>query len=198
MATDNNCPQDPSIPSVDNTALECSELFLTNCVLTVEAYPFLGIVKGRTLTKALSKINQKFVSMNSTVSTLETGLAALQPVYTKYSGFYGQTGTAAPTVTEKENTITTAPTITRTDVGDYLLTSVAGFPAGRTAVRAPEDIVTYTAGVETSRTVFSAERLTDDTIRLTSGTVVPGGAITLADDLLDADNSFLEIIIYNS
>ena len=198
MATSTNCPQDASLPAVDNTALACSELILTDCLLTTEAYPFLGVNKGKTVTRVLSKINQRFVSMNATIATNTTNITDLQPVYTKYSGFYGQSGVAAPTVTVKENTLTTAPTITRTSAGDYLLTLVAGFPSGRTVVRAPEPVVTYTAGVETSRTVFNAERLTDDTIRLTSGTKTPGGAITLSDGLLDADNSFLEILIYNS
>lgn len=70
MAQNNETPQ-PSydcngitIPTVDNTALECVEFVKTNCIKTSESYPFFGIAALETLTSALNKIVVRIKAVN--------------------------------------------------------------------------------------------------------------------------------------
>lgn len=54
---------DTSIPTVDETALECCELIGTNCVVTSEAVPCLRVGKGSTLTHLFSKLCKNLTNM---------------------------------------------------------------------------------------------------------------------------------------
>lgn len=69
---------DTSIPTVDETALECCELVGTNCVVTSEAIPCIRVGKGSTLTALFKKLCKylgeiSFLSLADTPSTY-TGL----------------------------------------------------------------------------------------------------------------------------
>jgi hypothetical protein len=53
-----------TIPTVDETALECNEFIKTNCIKTSESYPFFGIAALETLTSAFDKIVVRIKAVN--------------------------------------------------------------------------------------------------------------------------------------
>lgn len=48
-----------NIPEVDNTPIECEDIISTNCVATIEDYPYFGTVEGDLLTVLLNSIRAK-------------------------------------------------------------------------------------------------------------------------------------------
>jgi hypothetical protein len=53
-----------TIPTVDESAIECSEFVSTNCIKTPQAYTYLGISNLETLTSVITKIINKFKTVN--------------------------------------------------------------------------------------------------------------------------------------
>ena len=115
---------DPSVPTVDNSAIECCELTPSNCVVTSEYQSFFKIAKGKTLTYVMDTI-AKFVKKNR----MDIADLKLLHTYSEYSSMLTQAGTSAPVSTEVFNTIGgTAPTYSRTSPGKFLLTLAGAFP----------------------------------------------------------------------
>lgn len=65
-----NC-NDTNIPAVDDTALECCEIYSTNCIVTAEAVPCLAVGKGSTLTKLFRKLCTALTNLSNKITTLE-------------------------------------------------------------------------------------------------------------------------------
>jgi hypothetical protein len=84
-----------TIPTVDNTALECTEFVKTNCIKTSKSYPFFGIANLETLTSALDKIMQKVKAINEKATKSGRGIAVfVQPIAPTQGDFnvkYGST-----------------------------------------------------------------------------------------------------------
>lgn len=54
----NSCPE-VTIPTTDNSSLECIEFHATNCVKTSINYPYLAVSENETLTSVFTKIVNK-------------------------------------------------------------------------------------------------------------------------------------------
>lgn len=180
---------EPNKPTVDNTALGCTELISTDCIVAAESNLYLKWAKGALLTKVLTLIA-------NAIMKLTTAQTTYLPTYTSYVVVLEQTGVAVPTVAfTPNNSAVLAPTYTYTAAGEYVLTSTGSFIEGKTVIVAPSNRPTYALGVETQLEEFYAERIDDDSIGIKSALRVAGTS-TLTDGLLDGTNTILEIRIY--
>lgn len=180
---------DPNIPTVDNTSLVCDDLISTKCVLAEEADTYLRYGTGATLTIILASISRAFRS-------IRTSLTTFLPTYTTYVVALLQEGTGAPT--EEiiiSNTRALAPTYTRTDDGDYVITATGAFIVGKYVIMPPNNRATFDAGAEIRLDKFYCERIDDDRLFLKSSKDEGSGSV-LADELLDGVNTILEIRFY--
>ena len=180
---------DPTIPTVDNTALECKELVSTDCIIAKEADTYLRYGSGSTLTSILGLISRA-------IQKLTTAQNAYLPEYKSYLVALDQDGTSDPiegTVISNKALLT--PTLTRTGSGEYTLVSVGSFVATKTVILPPNNRPVFVAGEETQLDKFYAERVDDDTITIKTAREVAGTA-DLTDGLLDGVNTILEIRIY--
>jgi hypothetical protein len=86
---------DVTIPTVDNSTIECEELVSTNCVVTAKSYNFFGIGTSETVTSAIDKIMTKMKAINE--RTLKTGrgvavfVQSTEPTQTDFNTKYGST-----------------------------------------------------------------------------------------------------------
>lgn len=114
----NNC-QDVNKPSVDETQLECCNIYRTNCVVTSEADQKLGWAKGETLTKVLGVISQA-------IKTIKDKLKKVSNKET-YSALLTQTATNAPVISSEDNLVqAVTATAAYTNPGEYTLTFSQG------------------------------------------------------------------------
>lgn len=123
---------DPSIPTVNEDALECCELTPANCVVTSEYQEFFKIGKGKTLTYAINKI----ASVVKAIGVRVTNLEALHN-YSTFTAILTQDGTAtAPSATVVNNGLTGTPTPAwgYTSAGKYTLTITGAFTANKTII----------------------------------------------------------------
>lgn len=181
--------EEPSVPEVDNSTLECDDIISTQCIITEEANAFMQYGKGVTLTSVLEIISAKVYQMyNSLLDYL--------PAYKVHTIALLQTGTNIPSAaTVLDNRLSITPVYTRTSVGEYILTATGAFTSGKTVIIAPQSRTVFTAGVETTIDKFYVERIDDDSVSIK--TAQKNGAVTtLADGLLDGINTVLEIRVY--
>lgn len=130
MATNrNNGCSDPSIPSVNNNAKECCELYSANCVVTSEYQDYFKVGKGKTLTFLINKIASVVKSIGTSVNTLEA-LRDYREVY----AILNQSSTNAPTGTFVKNETYIAPTLARVSSGKYTLTIAGAFTGSKTFI----------------------------------------------------------------
>lgn len=118
----NKCP-DPSLPTVDESAIECCELTQTNCVVASEYQSFFKIGKGKTLTYVIDKIASFVQTNRNRISDLES-----RHLYKEYISFLNQSGTNAPVNVDTINEFNITPTYTRSGSGKYLLAMPGAFP----------------------------------------------------------------------
>lgn len=62
---------DTNIPTTDETALECCEVYSTNCVVTAEAVPCLSVGKGTTLTKLFKRLCTALANITNRITAVE-------------------------------------------------------------------------------------------------------------------------------
>lgn len=122
VKNNNECP-DPSLPTVDESSMECCELTPTNCVITSEYQDFFKIGKGKTLTYVLGVI-AKFVKKNKgDIDDLK-----LLHNYKEYTAKLTQALAVEPTSVEVVNELVPPVVYSYTSAGKYLLTSTGAFP----------------------------------------------------------------------
>jgi hypothetical protein len=84
---------DVTIPTVDNSHIECEELISTNCVVTAKSYNFFGIGVSETVTSAIDKIMTKMKAINEKSLKTGRGVAVFtqltEPTQTDFNTEYG-------------------------------------------------------------------------------------------------------------
>lgn len=153
---------DTSIPSVDESAVECCGATPSNCVIASEADSYLKFLKGATLTSILKVISDKFKSISKNFA------------YKEYVAVITQENTDAPTSFVVNNTYSGVTfTWSYTSAGEYLLTaSSAIFPLDETYLTCPSP----------SPQSFNIEIIVSTTTQIIIRTYDSSGV--LADDLL--------------
>jgi len=129
MSNECNGCGDPSIPTVNNEAKECCELYPANCVVTSEYQSYFKIGVGKTLTYVINTI-AKFVKKNQIrIDVLES----LRD-YKIVEGILDQEASDDPTGVFVKNETTVTPVLVRVNPGKYTLTMIGVFTAGKTFI----------------------------------------------------------------
>jgi hypothetical protein len=156
MGECNGCG-DPSVPTVNEDALECCELTPTNCVVTSDYQEYFKIGKGKTLTYAINKI----ASVVKAIAVRVTNLEALHN-YSTFTAIITQAGVIAPTATIVDNKIGGTPAWAYVSPGVYTLTLTGAFTADKTIIELKDWDIPWGAKVK-------AFRVDVDTIQIESG-----------------------------
>lgn len=72
-----NCTQTVNIPSVDNTPLDCEPLAFT-CVISEEAFPYLGLSGGEDLKIIMAALVDKVMKQAIDISALNSRIEVLE------------------------------------------------------------------------------------------------------------------------
>jgi hypothetical protein len=111
-----------------------------------------------------------------------------------YRALLTQTGTTAPVATILENTLGFTPVYGYTDVGQYTLTQLGGFPLDKTIIDCSRGYSNFFGGIVLSEQKMSVVAFDADTIYIST---VVGTSAT--DGLMDAGtyiNAWIEIKVY--
>lgn len=66
-----NCNDQISVPTTDNTLLDCPEFIYTDCIVHPESIPELSLTENSNLTQIIENLVLALVEANARIETLE-------------------------------------------------------------------------------------------------------------------------------
>lgn len=175
MGQCNDCEEN-NIPTVNEEAIECCELYPADCVRTSEYNSYFKIGVGKSLTYVIDTIAKYVKKISQRVDALHN--------YSEWQGFLSQTSNNDPNADVVKNELSGSIVFTRNTDGDYIGTLVGAFTADKTVIT----IGSFNKGWGED---VKAYRIDNDTIAIRTGSSID----FIDDDVLN--NTPINIKVYN-
>ena len=168
--------EENNIPTVNEEAIECCELYPADCVRTSSYNSYFKIGVGKSLTYVIDTIAKYVKKLSQKVDELHN--------YVEWEGMLSQVAGGDPTEVVGKNTLSGAIVFTRVSDGEYLGTLAGAFPADKTFIY----VGSFDKGWGEDVKAF---RLDDDNISIRTG----NSTDFINDDVLN--NTPIHIKVYN-